>query len=78
LVRRVLAGVRATLCQAAIDLAHRFGAIAVAEGIETAAELNPRHRMGCEIGQGYLFAKPMPRDQLVSALVKNATTKAAA
>jgi EAL domain-containing protein (putative c-di-GMP-specific phosphodiesterase class I) len=67
----------ASLCQAAIDLAHRFGATAVAEGIETASELKALHRMGCDIGQGYLFAKPMPRDQLISSLVKNATTEAA-
>jgi EAL domain-containing protein (putative c-di-GMP-specific phosphodiesterase class I)/FixJ family two-component response regulator len=67
----------ASLCQAAIELAHRFGAVAVGEGIETASELKALHRMGCDIGQGYLFAKPMPRDQLISSLVKNATAKEA-
>jgi EAL domain-containing protein (putative c-di-GMP-specific phosphodiesterase class I)/FixJ family two-component response regulator len=67
----------ASLCQAAIDLAHRFGTLAVAEGIETASELKALHRMGCDIGQGYLFAKPMPRDQLISSLVKNVTAKTA-
>lgn len=61
----------ASLCRAAIDLAHRFGTLAVAEGIETAAELKALLSMNCDIGQGYLFAKPAPRDQLLSSLVKN-------
>lgn len=61
----------ASLCHAAIDLAHRFGTLAVAEGIETASELKALMQMSCDIGQGYLFSKPMPRDQLLSSLVKN-------
>jgi EAL domain-containing protein (putative c-di-GMP-specific phosphodiesterase class I)/CheY-like chemotaxis protein len=63
----------ASLCQAAINLAHGFGCTAVAEGIETASELKTLLQMGCDLGQGYLFSKPMPRDQLLSSLVKHAT-----
>jgi len=40
----------------------------VAEGIETAAELKALHRMGCDLGQGFLFARPMPRDDFVRLL----------
>ena len=31
----------------------------VAEGIEDAAQLRALQRLGCEHGQGYLFARPM-------------------
>lgn len=64
----------ASLCQAAIELAHRFGTLAVAEGIETASELKALVGMNCDIGQGYLFAKPATRDDLLSSLVKNAVS----
>jgi EAL domain-containing protein (putative c-di-GMP-specific phosphodiesterase class I) len=61
----------ASLCHAAIDLAHGFGCVAVAEGIEKPSELKALVQMGCDFGQGYLFAKPMQRDQLISSLVKH-------
>jgi EAL domain-containing protein (putative c-di-GMP-specific phosphodiesterase class I) len=61
----------ASLCQAAIDLAHGFGCVAVGEGIESAAELKALTQMGCDLGQGYLFAKPMERDQLLHSLVRH-------
>lgn len=48
-----------------LDLAHNLRLSVVAEGIEdaeTAAWLRDR---GCEIGQGYCFAKPLPADQFL-------------
>jgi len=33
----------------------------VAEGIENSAESDKLKAIGCDIGQGYLFAKPMPK-----------------
>jgi EAL domain-containing protein (putative c-di-GMP-specific phosphodiesterase class I) len=60
----------ASLCHAAIELAHTLGMTAVAEGIESTTELETLIAMGCDLGQGYLFAKPMPPDELLSALVK--------
>jgi len=64
----------ASLCQAAIELAHRFGSLAVAEGVETKSEVMALRRMGCDVGQGFLFAKPMPRDELLSSLVEHAAS----
>jgi EAL domain-containing protein (putative c-di-GMP-specific phosphodiesterase class I) len=58
----------AGLCETIIELAHRLGSKAVAEGIETAAELRTLHAMGCDMGQGYLFARPMPRDHFLHLL----------
>lgn len=64
----------AALCQTTIDLAHRFGSKAVAEGIEKASELEALYKMGCDIGQGFLLAPPMTQDRLVT-LLKNRSSR---
>ncbi|MBZ0230056.1 MAG: EAL domain-containing protein, partial [Bauldia sp.] len=56
----------AALCGTAIELAHRFGSLAVAEGVETASDLATIRRLGCDLAQGYLFAKAMPKDVLLA------------
>jgi len=43
-----------------IDLAHNLGLSVVAEGVETQEVLNHLNKLGCDIAQGYLIAKPMP------------------
>jgi len=67
----------AGICKAAIDLAHNFNTLAVAEGIEQAEDLLALSRMGCDLGQGYLFAKPMPLEEF-AALVTQKTVKKSA
>jgi EAL domain-containing protein (putative c-di-GMP-specific phosphodiesterase class I)/ActR/RegA family two-component response regulator len=62
----------AGICRAIIDLAHHFGAVAVAEGLENPADLQAIHRMGCDMGQGFLLARPMPKGQLVAMLQQRA------
>jgi EAL domain-containing protein (putative c-di-GMP-specific phosphodiesterase class I) len=59
------------LCQTGIDLAHRFGTVAVAEGIEKSSELEALFQMGCDLGQGYLFAPPMPKETFIALLRKH-------
>ncbi len=56
------------LCTTIVDLAHRFDSVAVAEGIESAPELLALQRMGCDQGQGYFFARPMPKDLFLTLL----------
>ncbi len=58
----------AAICQTAIDLAHRFGSIVVAEGIDTIADLQALIVMGCDLGQGMLVAPPLPKDEFLEAL----------
>ena len=47
------------LARAIIDLGDSFQLRVVAEGIEHADQLDRLLRLGCELGQGYYFAKPM-------------------
>lgn len=46
------------IVKSTIDLAHRLGAVAVAEGIETQHTLNLLQKLGCDVGQGYHLGKP--------------------
>ena len=60
--------VNAGLCETIVELGQRFGLKTVAEGIETPHESHKLQAIGCHIGQGYLFAKPMPKAQLFGIL----------
>jgi EAL domain-containing protein (putative c-di-GMP-specific phosphodiesterase class I) len=60
----------AAICQTAIDLAHRFGSAAVAEGIERQADLHALMAMGCDFGQGVLIAPPMPQERFIELLLQ--------
>ena len=58
----------AGLCETIVELGKRFGLKTVAEGIETMHESHKLQGIGVNVGQGYLFAKPMPRDQLIALM----------
>jgi len=60
----------AVICQTAIDLAHRFGSAAVADGIENPADLQAMMVMQCDFGQGPLVGPPMPKEQFIDMLRK--------
>ncbi len=47
-----------------IDLAHSLDLIVVAEGVETQQQLVLLQAMGCDQGQGFLFARPAKADEL--------------
>ncbi len=53
---------------ALVEMAHSLGLVVVAEGVETEAQRALLENMGCNIGQGWLFAKAMPRADLVTTL----------
>jgi EAL domain-containing protein (putative c-di-GMP-specific phosphodiesterase class I) len=64
--------VNAPLCKTVIDLAHNFGSIAVAIGIEKASDALALVRMGCDYGQGFLLGQPMPEERFISLLRQRA------
>jgi diguanylate cyclase (GGDEF)-like protein/PAS domain S-box-containing protein len=47
-----------------LRLAQTFGLRAVAEGIETEAQLQELLELGCEFGQGFHFSRPIPTDRV--------------
>ena len=47
------------IVKAIVNLAHSLGLDVIAEGIETELQLNILRELGCEYGQGYLFASPL-------------------
>ena len=53
------------IAEAIIVMAHRLGMKVVAEGIETEEQYALLKAAGCDFGQGYLFAKPMPVGQFI-------------
>jgi EAL domain-containing protein (putative c-di-GMP-specific phosphodiesterase class I) len=64
------------LARAIIDLADSFRLRVIAEGIETETQLERLLELGCDHGQGFLFAKPVPAEQ-VPALLAGLLVRAA-
>jgi EAL domain-containing protein (putative c-di-GMP-specific phosphodiesterase class I) len=56
------------LVGATIETAHRLGFNVVGEGVEEAATLASLRELGCDTGQGYHFARPMPENLLLDWL----------
>nr|WP_221376877.1 EAL domain-containing protein [Actinoplanes polyasparticus] len=66
------------IVRAVISLAREFGLTVVAEGVESELTLDLLEEMGCEIGQGYLFSRPLPYERLeawFNAQTEPATTE---
>ena len=59
------------LCEAIIVMAHQLGLKVIAEGIETPLQMELLLKAGCDYGQGYLFAKPMPKKEFMTLLSSN-------
>ncbi|KFE46382.1 putative bifunctional diguanylate cyclase/phosphodiesterase [Pseudomonas syringae] len=56
------------ITSAVIAMAHNLKLKVVAEGIETAAQLTFLRRHRCDVGQGYLFDRPIPGEDLIAKL----------
>jgi EAL domain-containing protein (putative c-di-GMP-specific phosphodiesterase class I) len=50
------------LVPAMISIAASMGMAAIAEGVETEAQLEQLKSLKCEFAQGYLFSKPIPQN----------------
>ena len=58
------------LARAIIDLGSSFSLGVIAEGIETNAQRERLISLGCDLGQGFLFAKPASAAELTPALMQ--------
>ncbi len=61
------------LVKGVINLAHDLGLEVVAEGVELEEERRILTAMGCDYGQGYLFAKPLPLSEAVAYIGRQAS-----
>lgn len=62
----------AAICRMTAELARGLGLGCVAEGIETPEQLEFFRRLGCEEGQGYLFARPLETEAVDAAVAEAA------
>jgi diguanylate cyclase (GGDEF)-like protein/PAS domain S-box-containing protein len=60
------------IVDAVVRLARAFSLPVVGEGVETEEQLAELRRLGCELAQGFLFAKPLPEAELLSLLRRSA------
>jgi diguanylate cyclase (GGDEF)-like protein/PAS domain S-box-containing protein len=61
------------IVRAILAMANSLGLRVVAEGVETAAQLDVLNRHGCEVAQGFFFSRPLPADQCRTLLEELAT-----
>ena len=54
----------ASIAGAIVSLAHALDLTAIAEGVETEAQLAELRGLGCDVAQGFLFARPAAPEEL--------------
>lgn len=59
------------IVESAINLAHNLGLKIIAEGIEDEKTEKILIEMGCDMGQGYLYSKPLNDQEIYSWIEKN-------
>jgi diguanylate cyclase (GGDEF)-like protein/PAS domain S-box-containing protein len=57
-----------TLLEAIVSLGQKLDMTVLAEGIETQGQLEHLRRLGCELGQGYLFSPAVPAGEVAAML----------
>jgi diguanylate cyclase (GGDEF)-like protein/PAS domain S-box-containing protein len=53
------------IVRAIVSLAAALGIMTVAEGVETEEQLARLQELGCDLGQGYLFARPVEAEEAI-------------
>jgi diguanylate cyclase (GGDEF)-like protein/PAS domain S-box-containing protein len=60
---------------AVLSLAASLGLTAVAEGVESLAQLGHLRGLGCDVGQGFYFARPRPPEEIEKLLAEGIATQ---
>ncbi|WP_354625156.1 EAL domain-containing protein [Psychromonas sp. MME2] len=58
------------ICESIIVMAHKLGIKVIAEGIKTEKQKELLIKMGCDLGQGYLFSRPVCYDDFIALEAK--------
>jgi diguanylate cyclase (GGDEF)-like protein len=66
----------AVLVRGAIELGHNLGMTVVAEGVEGSAHVVVLEGLGCDIAQGYHYARPMPAPDMTAWILSRDLTAA--
>jgi len=69
--RMGLNGQNAEIVDTIVTLGRTLGLTVVAEGVETAGQLNQLRSSSCELAQGFLFAEPMNHEDVDAILLRN-------
>lgn len=64
----------ASIVSSIISLAHNLKLNVIAEGVETASQMDILRAQGCNEMQGYYFCKPLPSDQIETLLLNESKT----
>lgn len=67
----VPAGENMEILRAIVTLSHNLGMTVIAEGIETARQVERLRELGCDYGQGYFFSKPLDSKSAEALLASN-------
>jgi diguanylate cyclase (GGDEF)-like protein len=65
------------LVESTVDLGHNLGLVVVAEGVEDDSTVQALHDLGCDIAQGYHFARPLDPEAFTEFLSHRAERPAA-
>jgi EAL domain-containing protein (putative c-di-GMP-specific phosphodiesterase class I) len=63
-----------TIIRAIVAMAQSLGLKTIAEGIERSSQQTLLTHLGCDIGQGFLYSKPLPYGRLLDYLVSTGST----
>ena len=67
-VNEIMPGKSAFIAETIVTLGNKLGLSTIAEGVEKREQASYMLKLGCDEAQGYLFAKPMPYEQLLEFL----------
>lgn len=66
--------IEAAICQSVVEVARKLGTLTVGVGIERASQAEALARMGCDVGQGFLFGHSVPADEIAQMMQKRSVS----